>query len=146
MKELVTHPANIDNFGDQHSAAILDAVNDIPVHVTPLGLVIILFTDVLPPATNNPISAAQQTASQVPFSDGVLNVHVIASCEVITLSVPTATSVDRSEDQHIEYHAAVWPTIADHVMPSGDVITRFVPLAATATNLDNLSAQQIEYH
>jgi hypothetical protein len=30
-------------------------------------------------------------------------------------------------------------------MPSGDVIIRFAPLVATATNLDNLSAQQMEF-
>jgi hypothetical protein len=100
----VVPPANIDNFGDQHSEVTGDAVYVLPVHVTPSGLSIILFTLVLLPATNNAISAAQQMVCHVPVSDGVLKVHVLASCDVITLLIPTATNVDRSEDQHTEYH------------------------------------------
>ena len=58
----------------------------------------------------------------------------------------TATNIDNSGDQHTEFQPlASDADLAVHVIPSGEVITRFVPPPfATATKIDNSGDQHTE--
>jgi hypothetical protein len=55
-----------------------------------------------------------------------------------------ATNIDNSGDQHTALQEIVVPVGIDlrvHVIPSGEVITLFVPFSETATNIDSSGDQ-----
>jgi len=70
----------------------------------------------------------------------------LLSDDVITALVPTATNSESSADQTISFHALLIALLAVHVVPSGEVITRFVPLLEIATNNEYVADQHTDHH